>query len=154
MISFYLCETVDRSIWFSVRLERLQFGNWSAQYRLRRENYCASNKVLQFANVPGPVVSHQRLHRLRRDDVDSLVHAFGVECREMPHQPRNIFGALSERRNQNRKYFQTIVQIFAKDPLFYLSRQIPMRGGDQAYVNLMCTVASESLEFLLLQNAE
>jgi serine/threonine protein kinase len=109
MISFYLCETVDRSNWFSVRLERLQFGNWSAQYRLRRENYCAFNKVLQFANVPGPFVSNQRLHRLQRDDVYSLIHALGVECREMPHQPRNIFGALSERRNLDRKYLQTVV---------------------------------------------
>ena len=68
----------------------------------------------------------------------------------MPHQPRNILGALSERWNLDRKYFQTIVQIVAKSPLSYHRRQIPMRGRDQAYVNLMCTVASEPLEFLLL----
>ena len=29
-----------------------------------------------------------------------------------------------------------------------------MRGGDQAYVNLMSAVAAEPLKFLLLQNAQ
>ena len=72
----------------------------------------------------------------------------------MPHQLWNIVCAVSERRHLNRKYFQTIIEVFAKRPLFHHRGQIPMRCRYQAHVNLVRTVAAKSLEFLLLQNAQ
>src|SRR5215510_6094118 len=54
----------------------------------------------------------------------------------------------------DRKDFQPIVQVRAKRPLFDHVSQIPMCGGDQADVNLMGAAAAESLELLLLQDAE
>src|SRR5580704_5770873 len=117
MIPLYLRETIHRGdIGSPIDLEWLQFGSWRAQYRLWRENHSAFNKVLQFTDVSGPSVSHQRIHRIRRDYVNAFVHALRVELREMPHQSRNIPCALSKRRDLDRKYFQTIVKVLAKRP--------------------------------------
>jgi hypothetical protein len=72
----------------------------------------------------------------------------------MPDQFRYVFRSLSQGRDVNRKYFKTIIKVFAKHPLLYHRRQVPMRGRDQAHINLMRTVAAEPLEFLLLQDAQ
>src|SRR5580692_3092968 len=154
MIALHLGETIHRGIGPDVRLGRLQFGGWRAQRRLRRENHGAFDKVLQFADVSGPGVSRQRIHRIRRDSVNSFVHALRVECCEMPYQSRNILCALSQRRDLDRKYFQTIIKVLAKGPLFHHRGQVPMGGGDQPHINLMRAVASEPLEFLFLQDAQ
>src|SRR4029077_995555 len=103
-------------------LERIQLGHWRAQNRVRRENYGAFNEVLQFADVSWPWVSHQRIHGVRRNYVNSFVHALSVECDEMPHQSRNILSALSQRRDLDREYFQTIIKVFAKGSLFHHRR--------------------------------
>ena len=71
----------------------------------------------------------------------------------MLHQSRNILRALPQGRDVDWKYFQPIIKVFAKCPLFYHRGQISMRGRDQPDVNLVRTVAAEPLEFLLLQNA-
>src|SRR5580704_16115534 len=72
----------------------------------------------------------------------------------MPDQFRNVLRTLPERRNVDRKYFQSVVQVLAKCRLLYHTGQIAMRGGDEAYVNFMSAVAAEPLKFLLLQNAQ
>ena len=72
----------------------------------------------------------------------------------MPHQLRNILSALPQSWNIDRKYFQPIIKILAKCRLLHHRSQITMRGGDQADVNLVRTVAAESLEFLLLQDSQ
>src|SRR5271155_5482632 len=154
MIPLNLGETIHRGVGRFLRLQRLELGSRRAECGLRRENHGAFDKVLQFADISGPWVSRQRFHRIRRDYVNSLVHASSVECREMPHQSRNIFRALPQGRHLDRKYFQAIIKVVAKGPLFHHRGQIPMRGCDQPPVNLMGAVAPEPLEFLLLQNAQ
>ena len=72
-------------------VEGFQLGGWGAQYGVRRKNDCSLDEVLQFPNVSGPGVSHQRIHGLRRDFVDPLVHSPGVDLCEMPNQFRNVF---------------------------------------------------------------
>jgi hypothetical protein len=52
------------------------------------------------------------------------------------------------------KNLQTIVKVFAKCPFLDHCWQIPMRGGDEANVNLMGAIAAEPFKFLLLQDAE
>jgi len=65
-----------------------------AEYRVRRKNHGALDKILKFPNVAGPAVAHQCIHRLRGDVVDAPVHTPRVECGEVPDQFRNIFRAL------------------------------------------------------------
>ena len=72
----------------------------------------------------------------------------------MPDQFRNVFGTLSQGWHVDRKYLHPIIKIFTKCALFYHRGQVPMRCRDQPDVNLMRAVATEPLEFLLLQNAE
>src|SRR5580693_7914232 len=86
-----------------------QLGSGGAQYRVRRENDGSFDKVLQFPNVSGPAISHQRIHRLRGDFVDSLVHSTSVELGEMPNQFRNALRTLPQCRNVDRKYLQSVI---------------------------------------------
>src|SRR5215813_1892126 len=156
MITFHLGQAVHGSVRSVVmlELERLQLGHWRAQNRLRRENHRTFNEILQFPDISRPRVSQQRIDGIGRDIVDPLVHALSVERGEVPQQSRNILPALPQRRDLDRKYFQTIVKVLAKRALFYHRGQISMRGCDQSHVNLVRTVAAEPLEFLLLQDAQ
>src|SRR5580698_7804036 len=160
MISLNLLETrhglktrhgnVGRSVW----VEGFQFRGRGAQHGVRRENDCSLDEVLQFSNVSGPRIPHHPIHGLGRDFVDSLVHTPSVELGEMSNQFRNVFNTLPQRRNADRKYFQSIIQVLAKCRLLYHGGQIAMGSGDYAYINFMSPVAAEPLKFLLLQNPQ
>ncbi len=153
VIPFYLRKPTDWQIGFLMRAKRLQFSDWGSQYSVRRKDHCSLNKVLQFPNVSGPAVSHQGIHRIWGDIVKLLVHFSRVQSGEVPYQFRNVFRALPEGRNVDRKYFQPIVKVLAKCSLLYHRCQIAMRGGDQADVDFVRAVASESIELLFLQDA-
>src|SRR5580658_5528608 len=120
MVSFDLLETRHgletrhRNIALSVCVEGFQLGGWGAQYGVRRKNDGSLDEVLQFPDVSGPGVSHQRIHCLRRDFIDSLVHSPGIELREMPNQRWNVLRTFPQRGNVDRKYFQSVIQVFAK----------------------------------------
>jgi hypothetical protein len=84
--------------------ERFQLGGGGAQYGMRRENDGSFDKVLQFANVSGPAVSHQGIHCVRRDLIDSFVHSSSVELGEMTNQLRNVLRTLPQCGNADWKY--------------------------------------------------
>src|SRR6476660_3831571 len=104
MISFNFFETGHWQVGLSVCLEGLQLRGWGAQYGIWRKNDGSLDEVLQFPNVSRPGVSHQCIHRLRRDFLDPLVHSPGVKFGEMPNQFRNVFTTLPQCRNTDRKY--------------------------------------------------
>src|SRR5215470_10592284 len=106
MLSLNLLKTRHRRGGNFISVKGLQFGRWRPQNRLRREDYCSLDKVLQFANIPRPTVSNKHIHGLGRDFVDSFVHSSGVEGGEVPDQFRNVFSALPQSWNVDRKYFQ------------------------------------------------
>src|ERR1700722_14861062 len=151
MIPLQFLEACHRKIELPRSAERLQFRDWRPQHRVRRKDHSAFNKVLQFADVTRPAISYERIHSLRRDRVDSPVHAPRVEFCEMPDQLRNVFRALPQRGNNDRKYLQPIVEVFAKRGLLYHCGQITMSGRDEADVHLVSTVAAQPLKFLFLQ---
>ena len=113
-----------------------------------------SMKFCNSRTFPGHGYRTNAIHGLRRDFVDSLVHSPGIELGEMPNQFRNVFSTLPQRRNVDRKYFQSVIQVLAKCRLLYHAGQIAMRSGDQPHIHFMSAVAAEPLKFLLLQNAQ
>ncbi len=66
---------------------------------------------------PGPRVLSQRLHRFGRNRFNFLAHALGELIDEVTHQQGNVFRAVAQGRNVNRKYVQAIVKVAAKLPL-------------------------------------
>src|SRR5262249_55818277 len=132
VLAFDLSQTTHHRIRFPMRVAGLQFGDRSTKHRPWRKNHCSLDKVLQFANVSRPVVANQRVHGVRRNLVDCLVDTSCGERCEMPDQLRNVLGSLPKRRNGDRKYSQSVVQILAKCPLSDHRSQIAMSGGDQS----------------------
>src|ERR1700722_15552175 len=106
MIPLNFLKTSHGRIRFPGSTERFQFGSWLPQDSVRRKNDGPLNKILQFANVSRPAISHQRFHCLCRDRVNSLVHAARVELCEMPDKLRDVLRTLAQGRNVDRKYLQ------------------------------------------------
>src|SRR5215467_9851962 len=152
MIPLHLGQAAHWHIGFGMSVERLELGHRGAQYAVRRKDDGSFDEVLQFPNVPWPGVSHQRIDRLGRDIVDSLVHPLSVERGKVPGQLGNVLGALAQGGNVDRKHVQAVEEILAKCSLLDHGAQITMRGGDHADIDLVRVVAAKPLEFLLLQD--
>src|SRR5262249_14393710 len=93
-------------------------------------------------------------HRQIRYCDDALLQTLSVPLREEANQRRNIFAALAQGRDRNRKDVQSIVQVAAVllvvDHLF----QIAVGGGNQTNVHFLSARAAQPLKLLLLQNAQ
>ena len=73
---------------------------------------------------------------------------------EIVHKRRNVFVAFSQRRNPDRKNFQTVVQIAAEFPRRDHRLEIPVRRRNQAHIHFSRMRAAEPLKFALLQGTK
>src|SRR2546421_7603254 len=85
---------------------------------------------------------------------DLSTHPAGMNLDKMFHQGRNVFTARPQRRQWDRKYIQTIVEIAAKFVSLHHFNQISMGRSYEANVHLMSPAAPQALEFLLLQDTQ
>ena len=86
--------------------------------------------------------------------LDLATHPAAVNLDKVRHQRRNVFAAVAQRRQQNGKHVQTVVEIAAKlTPIRHL-HQITICGSHQPNVDLMSAGAAQALELLFLQNAQ
>src|SRR5207302_1579674 len=99
--AFRLLQNVAKSgIVFGIRsgglllrkTSRLQFqiGNIEVKHRPCRNNDSSFDHILEFAYVPGPLVSAQRVHRRGWNRVNHLVHAPAELLRKVADEQRNI----------------------------------------------------------------
>src|ERR1700747_3724598 len=102
----------------------LLFVKWVREHTVPRKDDRAFHQVLQLANVARPRIPLEGSHGFWRNAVDLLPHAAAKHLHEMRHKRRNVFPPLSERRQQDGKNVQTIVQITAKLPVSDHLRQI------------------------------
>ena len=72
----------------------------------------------------------------------------------MTYQEGNIFAALAQRRNQDRKDVKTIKKITTELFLIHSFRQIHVCGSDQADIHTRRSRTAKALEFLLLENPQ
>src|SRR6266481_1222311 len=93
-------------------------------------------------------------HGFRGNVFDLLTHAAAKNLDKMVHQRRNVFASLPQRREQDRKNIQAIIEVAAKFvPLDHVV-QIPVGRSYEPDVYLMGPSAAQPLELLLLQHAE
>src|SRR5580704_18836630 len=104
----------------------LLFVKWVWEHAVPRKDDRAFHQVLQLANVARPRIPLEGSHGFRRNAVDLLSHAAAKRLHEMHDKSRNVFPALSERRQQDREDVQTIVQVTAKLPASYHLHEIPI----------------------------
>src|SRR6266699_1765091 len=105
----------------------LLFVKWVGEYTVLRKNNRAFHQVLQLTNVARPRIPLERSHSFRRNAVDLPPHAAAKSLHEMSDKSRNVFPALSERRQQDGEDVQTIIQVTAKLPASNQLLEIPIR---------------------------
>ena len=81
------------------------------------EQHRALDGVPQLADVAGPAVRLQPLHRLGGDAAHPLLELGVVGVDVEVHERRNVVGALAQRRQHDRQHVQAVVQILAEASL-------------------------------------
>ncbi len=76
-------------------------------------------------------------HDFRRNGIDLLFHAVAKYLHEMRHKSRNVFTALSERRQQDGEDVQTIVQVTPKLTTRYHLDEVPIGCRYEPNVHLV-----------------
>ena len=80
----------------------------------RCEDHRPFDDVAQLADVARPRVALQLAQTVLRQRLDGLAERLRELVDERPHQPRNVFDALAQRRHDDRKHVEPIEQIFAE----------------------------------------
>src|SRR6267378_5216140 len=119
-----------------------------------RKDHRALDQVRELADVPGPRVPTERVQRLARDDLDPAVHGTREPLDEVAHQGGNVLGPLAERRGLDREHVQPVVEIVPEPLLFHHPKEVAVRRGDEADVDLDRLRTADPLELLLLQDAQ
>ena len=73
---------------------------------------------------------------------------------EMPHQVRDVFGALAQRRHRDREHVQAIEQVFAEAAAFDVVDQVAVGGRDDPHVDLDGLAPADRLDLALLDGAQ
>src|SRR5204863_7323052 len=95
-----------------------QFSDRYLQGAAVGKDHRALDEILQFANITRPMPPRKLLHRRDRDGLNLLLHAATVLLGEVADQKRNIFGALPQRRDANRKNIKAIIKIATELSVF------------------------------------
>jgi hypothetical protein len=111
-------------------------------------------EILQLADVAGPLVAHQDVHRLRGNGVDGFIHSPGKLLDEVADQKGNVLLTLAQRGDVDREHIQAIVEIHSKFLLPHHSGQIPICRGDQSGVCPQGAGTPQALKFPFLQHAK
>src|SRR5262245_38272703 len=72
----------------------------------------------------------------------------------MFYQEREILHALAKGRRRDRHHREPEIEILAEPVVPCTLDQIPVRGGDHAYVHADRTVSADALEFPFLEHAQ
>jgi len=94
---------------FSDRL--LQLGEWWTKHITWGQNHGSLNEVLEFTDIPGPVIAGQPLHGLGGNRFDLLIHESGILLNEVPNQKRDILRPLAKGRCGDGENVQPIVKV-------------------------------------------
>ena len=76
----------------------------------------AIDRVLELADVAGPVELRQMRHRLAADAGDVAVFLGAEPREEMPQQMRDVLAPHPQRRDRQRQHVQAIEQVLAELP--------------------------------------
>lgn len=97
---------------------------------------------------------HHGFNRFIGNHVDPFVLPRRALIDEVANQPRDILAAITQSRQMQGKYPEAVEQVTAKFFFFDRLYQIAIGGGDQAHVHPDRLRASQSLELVVLQNAQ
>ena len=110
--------------------------------------------VLQFADVAGPVVCLEPLHRRQRERRLRPADLAGRRREEVVGEQRQIFLPLPQRRHLHGKNAEPIVQVLTKAPGRRLGAQIPIGRRHDTDIDAPRPLLADPFKLSLLQNTE
>ncbi len=110
--------------------------------------------VLQLADVPRPRMLHHNLHRLRRDLQAFPLQLPAVHREKVLHQQRNVLAAVPQRRDDDRKYVQPVIQVLPENLFGHRRLQVLVGGRHDADVRLDLGGASHPHEPVALEHPQ
>ncbi len=132
----------------------MPFGWLQLEGSVRGKDYAACHVVLQFPDVPRPLVTNQGFHDLLGEGIDDFVHGGGELLDEIPHKLWNIRFSLAQRRQRDRKSIQAIIKIFPEFTVVNHLPQVPVRRHDHTNIDARGARAADRLKLALLEHAE
>src|SRR5580658_3876178 len=118
------------------------------------KDYGTLDDVLQFAYVSRPRIGLKRFEGLLADAANGLTRFTRVAMNKVFNQQRNVLFSFSKSRNLDGENVQAVIEIAAKRSGADGGLQGAVGGGDDANVNVDATSAADTLELVLLQNAQ
>src|SRR5213594_3251666 len=103
---------------------------------LGREDDRSLDDVLKLAHISGPCVGAQPVQHFRAQSPHALSHLRSVEHGEMPRKVWNVLRPLSQGRDDDRKYVETIVEVRAEALVAHGLLEVAIGGRDQPHVYL------------------
>src|ERR1700675_3022194 len=119
-----------------------------------RENHRALQQVFEFTDIAGPGIVRKRVHGAGGNVLNLFIEAAAELLHEIADEERNVFRTLAQRGDLNGKNIEAVVEVAAKSALGDQFRKIGVGGSDDTDIYASRSRASETFEFLLLQNAE
>ena len=114
----------------------------------------AIDRVLELADVAGPIELREMGHGLAADAGDGAVFLGGKARQEMPQQMRDVFAPQSQRRDRQRQHVQPVEQVLAERAALHEVEQFAVGRGNNADVDLHRLAAADRLDGALLQRAQ
>src|SRR5947209_136952 len=132
-----------------------EFRNGRSQFHTAlRQNDRSLYEILQFPDIARPIISHESRHHISRNTPNRFsLAAFGC-TEEVIYKQRNIICSFAQRREIDRKYIQSIVQIDAKPSFTYHLLKILVCRRHYAHIDLSCLRTPKPLELLLLNRSQ
>jgi len=121
---------------------------------LLAENYSTFNNILQFTDIPWPVVCLKQIECLPLYAADFLPDPFRVAFDQILHKQGNITLALPQRWHPYREYIKTVEEIFAEGARRDRCFQITICGSDHSNINEYWFATPSSFKFPFLQHTQ
>src|SRR5882762_4764277 len=115
------------------------------------EDYVALNEVFQLADVPGPGVFFQELHRRRREGPYLNLVPGSMSIEEIPDQVADIFNAGPQRRKLYVHDVDAVIKVLAEVSARNFLFQIAIGGADYTQLDIPVFLATNSAELSVLQ---
>src|SRR6266849_230890 len=122
--------------------------------RLRTNDHQPLDEVPQFAYISWPGMAQEDFHR-RIAELPRFLSVGGAEfAQKISRERRNIFSAITQRRDVKGDHVETVEEILAKGAARNLLIEILIGCGDDAHVHAQSFVGPDTLEALLLEDAQ
>ena len=125
-----------------------------AKPRAGTQNDTPLDGILQLPDIPRPCVCQQFVHLGFRDSLKWFSRLAGVYPKEVVREWRDVFYSIPQRRNNDRKHIQPVVEILPEPAAGDLLTQIPIGCRNQAKVGPDRFQAADALELLGLKDSQ